>query len=58
MKGDKSMSVKELFVPEDSRFDSVPGIDSHINITAQDVVKSTIWISAAVLIFAYLSKLI
>ncbi|MBB6481496.1 hypothetical protein [Spirochaeta isovalerica] len=52
------MSVKELFLPEDSRFDSVAGIDSHMKITAQDVVKSIFWVSAAVLIIAYLSKLI
>jgi len=52
------MKVKELFLPEDSRFDSVPGIESDIKISLQDVVKSTVWICASLLIFTYLSKLV
>lgn len=51
------MSVKELFRPEDSRLDAVSGIDFHINIKLQEVLKVLVWISAAVLITGSLGSL-
>lgn len=52
------MSVKELFVREDSRFETVSGIDVNMKIRLQDAVKSLLWVSAAVVITALLSNLI
>lgn len=52
------MSVKELFLPEDSRFDSAAGIDFDIKFKLMDVAKSLFSISAAILLTSFLSKLV
>lgn len=52
------MSVKELFLPEDSRIDRTAGLDSKTIVQLKDFVKSSLWISVAVLITVLLSNLV